>query len=238
MPEELINSRKLMAMASKFSGYRIDPKYFPLMFESPFIIESLNHIYILDRNRKLSIEDMQEIKRVFREYFSFFAEPSNTPMIKKYSKKYLVLSIVFFILLIASGISCIYLPIISFPLVFISVISLIGCACLININTKTYSSEITDIQDSFKHELFDLKYNLNQLKNALADKYQLKKTHAFFDHIATLLAFNRLRNFQNKKKSVSFAPKLNELNMFFIESPEIRSRANSYESNGNLQPKA
>lgn len=236
MPEELINSRKLMEMASKFSGYRIDPKYFPIMFESPFIIESLNHIYILDRNRKLSLEDMQEIKRIFREHFSFFAEPANTPMIKKYSKKYLVLSIVFFILLLASGVGCLYLPIIFYPLVFISVISLIGCACLININTKTYSSEITDIQDSFKHELFNLKYHLNLLKNSLADKYQIK-TNTFLDTVYELLQTKFTGNSAKKKKSVSFAPKLNDLNMFFIESPETRSRANSYENNGHLHPK-
>jgi hypothetical protein len=236
MPEELINSRKLMEMASKFSGYRIDPKYFPLMFESPFIIESLNHIYILDRNRKLSLEDMQEIKRVFRDYFSFFAEPANKPMIKKYSKKYLILSIVFFISLIVSGVGCIYLPIIFFPLFFISVISLVGCSCLININTKTYPSEITDIQDSFKHELFALKYNLNLLKNSLADKYQIK-TNNFLDTVYVLLQSKLTGSSAKKKKSVSFAPNLNDLNMFFIESPETRSRANSYENNGYLPPK-
>ncbi len=49
---------------------------------------------------------------------------------------------------------------------------------------------------------------------------------------------NQTGSFQKRRKSVSFAPVLNVLNIFAIESPETRSRASSYENNGNLQPKA
>jgi hypothetical protein len=154
MREEQATPLDLMSLANKFSGYRIDPKYFPLMFASPLIIEALNHIYILCRNRKLSVEDTQQIKQVFQENFIFFAEPYNKASKKKYSKKYLVLSLVFFSLLIFSGAGCVYLPIIFVPLVFIFATSLSACACLINI--KTYPNEITEIHNNFKHEFFAL----------------------------------------------------------------------------------
>ncbi len=226
MQEEMINARKLMDMANKFSGYRIDPKYFPLMFESPFILEALNHIYILRRNRKLNSDDTQEIKQVFQENFRFFK--------KLYSKKYLILSVVFFTLLLFSGAGCVYLPIIFVPLVFIFCVCLIVCSCLINIKSRPLN--ISEMRDSCKHELFELKRSLDQLKNSLVDKYQVRAAHV--DNIDTSVVVNQAGNSQKKKKSVSFAPKLNELNMFFIESHETRSRANSYESNGNLQPKA
>lgn len=199
MPEEQFNTRELMAMANEFSGCKIDPKYFPVMLNSPLIIESLHHIHILRRNRKLSLEDTQEIKRVFRDYFSFFSEPTNASTRKKYNKKYLILSIVFFILLLASGVGCIYFSLIFLPLVFIFAISSVGCSCLININTKTYSSEVTSIQDDFRYELFALKYNLNLLKNSLADKYQIK-TNNFVEIFCSLLQNRFTGNSQNKKK--------------------------------------
>lgn len=93
-----------------------------------------------------------------------------------------------------------------------------------------------DIYASCKDELFMLKLNLNQLRNLLAEKYQIKTTN--IDSVDTSSVANQTENFQKRKKSVSFAPVLNVLNIFAIESPETRSRANSYEDNGNLQPKA
>ncbi len=198
MPGIQLNTRELMAMANEFSGCRIDSKYFPVMLNSPLIVESLHRIYILQKNKKLSLEDTQEIRRVFRDYFSFFAEPSYISIQRKNNKKYLVFSIIFFILLLASGVGCIYFPIIFLPFVFIFAISSIGWICLINTN-KTYSSEITSIQDNFKHELFALKYNLNLLQNSLADKYQVNVNN-FLEAIYALLQSNFTENSHNKKK--------------------------------------
>ncbi len=97
------------------------------------------------------------------------------------------------------------------------------------------SARYDDIYDSCKDELFRLKLNLNLLRNSLAEKYQIKTTT--IDCVDTSSVDNQPGSFQKRKKSVSFAPILNVLNIFAIESPETRSRANSYENNGNLQPK-
>lgn len=225
MPKDQHNTRELMAMANKFSGCKIDPKYFPVMLDSPLIIEPLQHIYILRKNRKLSLEDNQEIKQVFRDYFSFFA--------KQYNKKYLVLTFLFSSLMLFSGIGCIYLPIIFAPLLVIFTISLIICTCLINI--RTYPVEITGVHDNFKHELFALKYNLNYLKDSLMDKYSMNADHDDCDDVGVPLDGNAFES-ENEKKTVSFSPKL-KLCMFFHESYEFRSRSNSYENNGHLQHK-
>lgn len=97
MEEEQISNMDLIAMANNFSEYRIDAKYFPLMFDSSFIIEALKYIYILRRIHKLSIEDILEIKRVFQENFNFFSEKYKEPSSnKKYNKKNLLLSAFFF----------------------------------------------------------------------------------------------------------------------------------------------
>lgn len=227
----LINNRDLMIMANIFSGCRIDPKYFPLMFESPVIIESLNHIYILRHNQRLSLEDTQEIKKVFHNYFKFFSAQYNEQSIPKYSKKYLILSLISFTLLLFSGVACIYLPVIFVPLAVVFGISLIACTCLINIKRRPL--DLFEIYESSKYELFALKYNLNQLRNSLVDKYQIRTV---VDNVDMSLVVSQFENSPMKKKSVSFASK-NELNLFFIDSPEMRSRANSYESGGNLHLK-
>lgn len=44
--------KTLMAMVNDFSGYKVDPSCFLLIFESPLIIECLNDIYFLQQNRK------------------------------------------------------------------------------------------------------------------------------------------------------------------------------------------
>lgn len=83
MEEEQISNMDLIAMANNFSEYRIDAKYFPLMFDSSFIIEALKYIYILRRIHKLSIEDILEIKRVFQENFNFFLKNIKSPRVIK-----------------------------------------------------------------------------------------------------------------------------------------------------------
>lgn len=238
MEEEQISNMDLIAMVNNFSEYRIDAKYFPLMFDSSFIIESLKYIYILRRIRKLSIEDILEIKRVFQENFNFFSEKYKEPSShKKYNKKNLILSALFFILLLCSGIACVYLPIIFVPLVIIFGICLVICTCKINMKSCPYErfERYEDIYDSCKYELLILKLNLNQLRNSLAEKYQIKTTN--IDSVDMSSVNNQPGSFQKRKKLVSFAPVLNVLNIFAIESPETRSRANSYENNGNLQSK-
>lgn len=234
MPADQYSSRELMAMVDNFSGYRIDPKYFPDMLKSSIIIESLRYIYILHKNRKLSLKDEQEIKKIFKEKFIFFALPCDELPKKKYSKKYFVLSLIFFILSVFSATASIFFPVIFGPLFFIFTVSLLAYTCLINI--KATPREVTEIHNNFKQELFALKYNLNQLKNLLADKYQIKTNYNFFDRMTELLGISQA-NSQTRKKSVSFAPKLNELNMFFQESYEFRSRSNSFENNVGLRPK-
>ena len=230
MREDLVNFNDLIDMANSFSGCRIDPKYFPLMLESSCIIESLNYIYCLYHNRKLSLEDIREMKLIFQKNFRFFDKAHS----KKYSKKNLVLSAVFSIFLLFSGIGCIYLPVIFAPLAFISGVCLVVCTCLINIPSRPV--DLTELYKSCKNELLDLKCNLNQLRNLLVDKCQINTaydsddTEALFDEQSS--------NFRKLKKSVSFAPKLNEFNLFFTESFETRSRANSYDRNGNFHPKA
>jgi hypothetical protein len=229
MREELVDFSDLMAMANSFSGCRIDPKYFPLMLESSCIIESLNYIYCLYHNRKLSLEDIREMKLIFQKNFRFFDKTHN----EKYSKKNLVLSGVFSIFLILSGMGCLYFPMIFVPLAFICGVCLVVCTCLINIPSR--SVDLTELYKSCKNELLDLKCNLNQLRNSLVDKCQINTAYDS-DNAETPLG-EPSGNFEKLKKSVSFAPKLNEFNLFFTDSFETRSRANSYERNGNYLPK-
>lgn len=225
MPVDQPNTRELMAMANKFSGCRIDPKYFPVMFDSRLIMEPLCHIYILRRNKKLSLEDNQKIKRIFRDSFSFFA--------KQYNKKYLILSVIFFSCLLFSGVGCVYLPIIFAPLLLMFAASLVISVFLVNI--RTYPFEITCVHDDFKHELLALMNNLNDLKDDLINKYSLNVGHDVCDCADAPLANNTVGDSERVKKTVSFSPKLN-VNIFFQESYEFRSRTNSYE-NSHLQPR-
>lgn len=143
----------------------------------------------------------------------------------------------FFTLLVCSAIGCVYSLIVFVPLVIICCICLIKCTYIINMQSCPFeiSASYENIYDSCKDELFTLKCNLNQLRNSLAEKYQIKTTN--IDSVDTSSVDNQTGNFQKRKKSVSFAPVLNVLNIFAIESPETRSRANSYESNKNFQPK-
>lgn len=239
MEEEQISNMDLIAMANNFTEYRIDAKYFPLMFYSSCITESLKYIYILRRIRKLSTDDILEIKQVFQENFNFFSEQDKELSTnRKYNKKKIILLMLFFTLLICSAVGCMYSLVVFVPLVIICCICLIKCAYIINIQNCPYKrfERYEDIYESCKSELFMLKLNLNQLRNLLAEKYQIKTTN--IDSVDTSSVANHTENFQKRKKSVSFAPVLNVLNIFAIESPETRSRANSYENNGNLQPKA
>ncbi|MFZ0218583.1 MAG: hypothetical protein WAL30_00025 [Candidatus Aquirickettsiella sp.] len=228
MQKEQVNTMRLITMVNKFSGCSIDPKYFPVLFQSPLIIESLNPIYILHQNRKLSLADQQKIKRVFRDHFSFFNKLAS----EQYSKKYLILSIVFFILLLFSGLACAYLPIVFVPLVFIFCISLAVCARLINIPSGLLDKEA--IYATCQHELFALKYNLNELRNAFVDKYHIKTAKDFFDYIDAPIDFNTALNSKQARKTVTFAPKLS---VFFEERDDVRSRTNRYENNRHLHPK-
>ena len=77
MQQEEANLRALMVMVNKFSGCRINPDYFSIMFKSPLIKESLNYIYILDHNQKLNPEDIQYIKKIFQDNFCFFSKQYN-----------------------------------------------------------------------------------------------------------------------------------------------------------------
>ncbi|WP_339049767.1 hypothetical protein [Rickettsiella endosymbiont of Xylota segnis] len=177
MEEEQISDMDLIAMANNFSEYRIDAKYFPLMFDSSCITESLKYIYILRRIRKLSAEDILEIKRVFQENFNFFSEEYKEPSTnKKYNKKNLILSMLFFTLLVCLAVGCMYSLVVFVPLV---IFFLINCMYIINrqscpFETSEISARYEDIYDSCKDELFTLKCNLNQLSNSLAEKYQIK----------------------------------------------------------------
>lgn len=233
MQQEQVNIRDLMTMVNSFSGCKIDPKYFPDMFKSPFIIESLKTIYMLQHNRKLNREDMLKIKQIFQDYFSFFGVPYNPQASKKYNKKYLILSVVFFNLLLVSAVGCGYFPIIFIPLAFNFFIYLVVCGCLINTPAcrpcPLPSNE--DNIENCKDEFFALKYNLNQLTNFLVNKYQIKNVNDFFKS-SDKAASNckTAKNSINEKKTVSFAPKLNEFFLFFEESSEIRSRTNSYDN--------
>ncbi len=234
MQEDQVNVSILIAMVNVFSGCSIDPKYFPVIFKSPIILESLNCIYQHNRKANLNDEDIQKIRQVFKNYFSFFAEQNIDKTNQKYSKKYLILTGVFFLLSLLSGIGCFYFPTIFAPLVFIFSGCLIACTCLINI--KTYPTQITEVQDNFRKELNDLKYNLLQLEDLLNNRYTypIKTTYNFFGCVANLDS-NTAKTFRTSKKTVSFAP--SKVKFFFQESGEFRSRSNSNENNGHFQPK-
>lgn len=218
MQEEQISTKDLITMANQFSGCKLDPKYFPVMFHSSLIIEALSQIYILQRNNQLSKEDNLKIKQVFHHYFKFFA--------KKFSVKYLILSLIFSSLIVFSGVAAFFVSFFFVPFILIFIASLILTACLIKI--QTYPIRVTGIHDNFRHELFALKYNLNNLKNSLLDKYQIKTCNDFPVNSDMPADLSESENSQNEKKAVSFALKLS---VFFEESYEPRSRANSYENN-------
>lgn len=241
MEEEQISNMDLIAMACRFSKCRIDAKYFPLMFESSLIMDSLKLIYILWRNRKFNAEDACLIKKSFQESFNFFSiseQCNESSFNTRYSKRNLFLSIVFFSLMLLSGIGCSYCALIFIPLVIIFGIGLIICTCLISIKRHPLDiAEIVEgIRNSCKSELNTLKKNLNRLRSLFAIKYQIKMTNV--DTTCNSLIDNQTENIQIKKKSVTFAPTLNELNWFTVESPETPSYMNSYDNNVHFfQPK-
>ncbi|MGC1854597.1 MAG: hypothetical protein WA659_04405 [Candidatus Aquirickettsiella sp.] len=234
MQEDQVSVNNLIAMVNAFSGCSIDPKYFLVIFKSPIILESLNCIYQHNRKANLKAEDIQKIRQVFKNYFSFFAEQNIDKKNQKYSKKYLILTGVFFLLSLLSGIGCFYFPTIFAPLVFIFSGCLIACTCLINI--KTYPIQITEVQDNFRKELNDLKYNLLQLEDLLNNTYTypIKTTYNFFGRLVASLDSNTAKTSRTSKKTVSFAP--SKVKFFFQESDEFRSRSNSNE-NGHFQHK-
>ncbi|TLY47759.1 MAG: hypothetical protein E6K54_05075 [Gammaproteobacteria bacterium] len=247
MPTEHITNRELMAMVNHFSEYKIMSKYFPLMYESPLIMESLKLIYILSYNKKFNSEDILLVKLIFKESFKFFSEAemaseagnesSNNSANNKYSKKNLFLSVLFCSLMLVTGIGCIYSTFIFIPLVIMFGIGLAICTCLISVKNRPVEiiiPKFDEIYKACKSELNTLKKNLDKLRNFFAEKYKIKMTNV--DSVYITLADKQTENFPSRKKSVTFAPKLNELNLFNIETPESRSRANSYENNGDFRP--
>jgi hypothetical protein len=244
-----ISDEDLIVLVSDFSEYRIKTKYFPLMFESPLIMEPLKLIYILLHYEKFNLDDIQRIRKVFQENFRFFSElepveeyndANNNFSDNRYGKLKFLLCLLFFSLILFSGIGCIYSIFIFLPLAIFFGLSLVLGTCLIN--RKNPAVEIVpaiipkfdETYTSCKSELNTLKKNLNKLRNFFAEKYQIKMTNV--DNVYAPVE-EQSEGFSIKKKSVTFAPRLSELNLFNIESPESRSRANSYENNVNLRAK-
>lgn len=249
--EGQMSDEDFINLVRRFSKVRIRKEYLPLMFESPLIMESLELIYILSRNKKLSLEDLKKIKEVFEENFKFFSE--SLPRIQssndvtqnlnnnKYSKVTLFLSVLFFSLMLFSGVGCIYSAAIFIPLLIISSMGLVLCTCLISVKRRPIEilpeiiPKLDEIYKRSKHNLDSLKKNVDKLRSFFAEKYKIKMTNV--DSVYVTVADEQSENVSPRKKSVTFAPTLNELNLFNIETPESRSRANSYENNGNLRPK-
>lgn len=69
-----------------------------------------------------------------------------------------------------------------------------------------------------------------ELRSSFAEKYQIKMTNV--DNVYGTTAEKSPKDSPTRKKSVTFAPRLNKYDFYNIESPESRSRANSYENNG------
>ncbi len=237
MLEEQISDEDLIDLVNYFSDYRITAKYLPLMFESPLIMEPLKLIYILARDEKFTSEEMQRIRKVFQENFRFFSEPEQCHESScQNGKMKLFLSIVFFSSMLLSGVGCIYSAFVFIPLAIIFGLGLVLCTYLISLKNRPV--EITlrydEIYKNCKSELNTLKKNLIELRNSFAEKYQIKMTNV--DNVYVTLAEEKSEDSPTRKKSVSFAPTLNKYNLYNIESPESRSRANSYENNGSLRP--
>lgn len=242
MLEEQISDQDFIDIIYFFSEYKIQTKYLPLMFESSLIMEAINLIFILCSKGTFNSEDFQLIKDVLQENFRFFSDleryefDSNSSN-NQYRKIKFFLSVVSFSLMLLSGIGCFYSVVIFIPLAIIFSLCLVLCTCLINF--KRHPVEIIqsydDVKKCCKSELNILKINLNNLRSFFAEKYQIKMTNV--DDVYVTLAEQNSEDSPKRKKSVTFAPKLNEYNLFNIDTPESRSRANSYENPVNLRPK-
>lgn len=242
MLEEQISDQDFIDIIYFFSEYKIQTKYLPLMFESSLIMEAINLIFILCSKGTFNSEDLQLIKNVLQENFRFFSEleryefDSNSSN-NQYRKIKFFLSVVFFSLMLLSGIGCFYSVVVFIPLAIIFSLCLVLYTCLINF--KRHPVEIIqsydDVKKGCKSELNILKINLNNLRSFFAEKYQIKMTNV--DDVYVTLAEEHSEDSPKRKKSVTFAPTLNEYNLFNIDTPESRSRANSYENPVNLRPK-
>ena len=242
MLEEQLSDEDLMDLVYHFSDYRIKTKYLSLILDSTLILEALNLIYILMRDSKLTLDDMQQTKKFFQENFKFFSESeqyheANSPSPNnQYGKMKLFLSILFFSLMIFSGVGCIYSPLVFIPLAIIFGLGLVMCTCLISLKNPPVEQRLDELhKKSCESELYTLKKNLNELTSSFAKKYQIIMTNV--DNVYITLAEEPSEDFPRRKKSVTFAPTLNTYNLYNIESPESRSRTNSNENNGSLRPK-
>lgn len=184
---------------------------------------------------------MQRTKIFFQENFKFFSESEqyhkpNNPLSKNlYKRMKLFLSVLFFALMIFSGVGCIYSPWVFIPLAIIFGLGLVMCTCLISLRNRAVKQRLDEISESRKSELYTLKQNLIELTSSFAEKYQIMMTNV--DNVYITVAEEPSEDFPRRKKLVTFAPTLNTYNLYNIESPESRSRANSYEKNANLRPK-
>lgn len=185
MLEEQINDENLMFMVCHFSGYKIKPKYFALMHESPVIMESLKLIYNLWNSESFNSVEIQLIEMFFQEKLRFFSESvqsnelCNNSSNSKYSKRNLFLSVLFFSLMLLSGIGCIYSTFIFIPFVISFGLGLVLCTYLISVKNRFTEviPKFDEIYNRDKFELNTLKKDLNKLRSFFAKKYRIKMTN-------------------------------------------------------------
>jgi len=199
MKENQVNIKSVTEMLNNFFGPEIVHKYFYDVSKFHSIRKPLDNITILHRNGKLNSEDTQKVKQAFQEYFSFF----DAQLTQQARKRYLILSLVFFTLLLFSGVGCAYLPIIFLPLAFVFSTCLLVNFCIKSIqSTRSHADKLLIVN------------NLNQLITSLVDQHQTKTSDT---------------NAVKKKKTVSFAPEPTVYE-FFGENSGVRLRANSYDN--------
>lgn len=162
MLEEQICNEDLIDMVNYFSDYTIKIKYLPLMFESTLIMESLKLIYILACDGKFNSEDMQRIRKNFQENFRFFSQSGchqsgGYLFNNQYGKINLFLSVVFFSLMIFSGVACFYSTFVFIPLAIIFALGLVLCTCLISFKNRPGEQSYDEIYKSCKSELITFK---------------------------------------------------------------------------------
>lgn len=114
-------------MVNEFCGYAIDVNLFSTMLESSLIIGSLSYIYDLYRNRRLSSNDHQEIKKIFHDNFIFFSEENNKQTEKE---DYKTLFLLCFLVALSLIFGSFYLPLIFIPLTCCFLMSWLVSYCI------------------------------------------------------------------------------------------------------------
>lgn len=209
MEREQTYFRELVEMINGFCGYAIDLDCFSTMFDSSLIMESLSYINSLYQGDKLSLNDTQEVKKIFHNNFIFFSEKSSKQAKEKYNKDFFLISTFFSLSLIILGIGCFYLPLIFIPLICIFSMSWFVSCCVMK--TKNYLFHLNR-ETNFPDELLHLKCKLTLLKNELVGKYTV---NCLDNHDS--VASCSTKTTQHQKKLVTFSL-VTKINLFSIES--------------------